>query len=70
MNAGSLYMLHDSRYQEICSITDCVNLNLFTHHIFINKYRIFNHRSGDNSHILYDILFGMSDNHILTAQYI
>ena len=68
MNAGTFHMLHDTRNQDIFSITDGINLNLTAHQILIDQYRIFNLGTGDNLHIFPDILFLIGNFHALTAQ--
>ena len=61
-------MLHNTGNKNIFAVAYCVNFNLGTHHIFINKHRIFDILCKNNCHIFFDICLVKGDNHILTAK--
>ena len=63
-------VLHNTRNQDIFTITDGINLNFTTHHILINQYRVFYLVAGDDLHILPNILFAVCNLHSLTAEHI
>ena len=67
VNAGALDVLHYSRNENIASVTDNVNLKLFSHHIFINKHRVIDFLRKDYFHIARNIVGRICNRHVLTA---
>ena len=41
MNACPLDMFHDAGDQVVFTVTDSVDLNFYTHHVFVNEHRVF-----------------------------
>ena len=70
MNACALNVLHNSRDEDVLAVADCVNLNLGTLQIFVNKNRVFDILREDNRHILLNVGVVEGDNHILTAEHV
>ena len=70
MNACSLDMLHNSGDKHILAVAYAVNLKFRAHHIFVNKHRVFDALRKYDCHILLNIVVGVCDCHILTADYI
>ena len=68
MDTCTLDVLHNTWDNIVCTVTDCVNLDFLTHHILVDENRIFKTATHDDFHILDDILIGVSNNHILTAE--
>ena len=61
-------MLHNTGDKIVRTVADSVNFDFLAHHILIDKNRIFKSASCDDSHIFDDILIGVCDYHILTAE--
>ena len=70
MDTGSLDMFHDTRNQNILSITDCIDFDFFSLKILINQNRVFLCNSIDDSDILFHVFIVDCNLHTLTAKYI
>ena len=68
MNARALNMLHDTGDKDILAVTDGVNLDFGALEIFIDKDRIFNVLSEDDSHVFLDVSLVKRDDHVLAAE--
>ena len=60
-------MLHDAGDKNIRAVTNYVNLQLCSHHVFIDQNGVFNALRENDAHILPHIVVIMSDGHILSA---
>ena len=70
MDTGTLNMLHDTRDQNVSSITDGIYFDLFTHNIFIYQDRMLLSNLVDNTDKFINIFVTDRDLHALSAQYI
>ena len=70
MDTGTFNVLHDSRYQNICSITDGIYFNLFSHNVFIYQDGMLLRDLVDNAYKFINILIADGNLHSLAAQYI
>ena len=68
MNTCTLNVLHDSGDKVVSTVANSIYLDFLAHHVLIDKHRIFKSGSGDDLHVLDDILIGVSDYHVLTAE--
>mgnify|MGYP007057754280 CR=1 FL=1 len=39
MNACSFNVFHNTRYENVCTVANCVYFNFLTYDIFVNQYR-------------------------------
>ena len=70
MNTGSFNVLHDTGYENIFTVTNCVNFEFCTGKIFIYQNRVFNILCQNNSHVFFNVFFIKGNYHILTAKHI
>ena len=68
MNARTLNVLHDSRNEDVLTVTDCIDFKLGSHHVLVDEYRIFNPLPQDNLHVFLYIILIEGDDHVLTAE--
>ena len=66
----TLDMLHDSRDQNVLTVAYRINLDLFTHEVFVNKDRMLLCDLVDDSDILFHILIADSNTHSLSSKYV
>jgi len=70
MDTGSLDMLHDTRNQDVRSITHSVDLDLLALQIFINKDRVILCNPVDDADEFLDLVIVKCNLHALSAEYI
>ena len=70
VDARTLDMLHNARDKEVLAVADSVDLDLRSHHVLVDEDGIFDVVAHDNAHVLLDVGVGVSDYHILSAEYI
>ena len=70
MDSGTLNMFHNTRDQNVCSITYCIDLNFFTDQIFINQNRVILCNTVDDSDKFINIMIVDCNLHSLSAKYI
>ena len=70
MDTSSFDMLHNTWDEVILTIADCIDLNLFTHHVFIDQDEVVFHVAGDDVHVLFYFSGSVSNDHVLATQYI
>ena len=70
MDSGTLDMFHDTRNQDVCSVTYCIDLDLFTNQVFINQNRMILCNTVDDSDEFIDIMIVDRNLHSLSAKYI
>ena len=70
MDAGAFDVFHNTRNENILPVTDGIYLQLGTHQIFINQYRVFNPLREDDGHIFLHIIRAKGDDHVLSAQHV
>ena len=63
-------MLHDTRDQDICAVAYRINLNLFTHQVFIDQNRVILCDLVDGIDKFYDLIIIECNVHALSAKYI
>ena len=67
MYSGSLYMLHDSRYEYVLSVRNNIDLKLRTFHVFIHQHRVIYSPGKYGIHVLDSMFIIMGYGHILSA---
>ena len=67
MNARALNVLHNTGDKNVCSVGYYVDLKLGSHHILIDKHRIFNAARKYTVHIGFNLNVIVDDTHILSA---
>ena len=70
MDTCTLDVLHDSRDQDVLTVAYRIDLDFFTHEVFINKDRMLLCDLVDDSDILFHILIADSDTHSLSSKYV
>ena len=70
MDSGTLNMFHNTRDQNVCSVTYCIDLNFFTDQIFINQNRVILCNTVDDSDKFINIMIVDCNLHSLSAKYI
>ena len=70
MDTCTLDVLHDSRDQDVLTVAYRIDLDLFTHEIFINKDRMLLCDLVDDSDVLFHILIADSNTHSLSSKYV
>ena len=68
MDTCTFDMFHDTRNQDILTITYSIDLDFFTHQVFINKDRMFLCDLVDDSDIFFYILIADRNTHTLSAK--
>ena len=70
MDTGSLDVLHDTRNQDICTVTDCINLNFLTHKVLIYKNWMILCDCVDDADKLFDFIIIPCNLHTLSAKHV
>ena len=70
MDTCSFNVLHNTRDQDICTVTYGIYFQLFTHQILIDKDRMLLCILVDDCHKFFDLSIGNCDLHTLTAQHV
>ena len=68
MDTSTFNMLHDTRNQDILSITNCIDFDFFTHQVFVNQNRMFLCNLIDDSDIFLYILVTDCNTHALSTK--
>ena len=69
MYAGALHMLHNTGNEHICTVTDGVHLQLFTHNVFIHQHRLIGVDLHSRLQVVAQALLIGNDLHGTTTQY-
>ena len=68
MDACAFDVFHDSRNEDVLSVTDCIDFKFNTHFVLVDEDRIFNSLGKNDLHVFLDVVIVEGNDHVLAAE--